>query len=198
MKKILGSLVSCLFISSVNATPITIDFDDLASDFTVGAHYSGLGVTFVDAFTTTYGYLPGGTSPIAISHTSGYQPQPNDPIEAIFGFSVSSVSLTGLDVGLNGFVFSAYDAVVGGNLLATDQVFGSSVGVGEFFNLSLSATGIRRVEFSQVRNVTGDGVVFDNFVFDTDASAVPVPGSIALLGLGLAGLGFSRKRKEAV
>lgn len=199
MKKILVSLIGYVFIGTVNAAPITIDFDDLGTGVTVGGHYSGLGVTFVDAVTNSFGTLPGGTAPISIFHSlSGSQPQPADPIEAIFSSSVSSVSLTGIDVGLNGFVLSAYDAVAGGSLLATDQIFGSNVGVGEFFTLSLAAIGIRRVEFSQVRNVAGDGVTFDNFVFDADVSAVPEPGSLALLGLGLAGLCFTRKKKEAM
>lgn len=175
MKKeyLFAVILVCWFVMPVSATPATINFDDLASGVSVGSTYDSLGVNFADALTDNNGSLPGGTPPTSIMHSfSSYQPQPNSPIIATFNFPVSSVSLTGIDVGENGFVLSAYDAITGGNLLASDQVFGDDIGVSEFFTLSLSATGIRRVEFSQVQNLGGgDGLVFDNFVFDSEAKS---------------------------
>jgi len=163
MKKIILALFSCLCFSSANATLVTIDFDDLSSGITVGSNYSGLGVTFVDAVTSSNGSLPGGTTPTSIMHSSSaYGPQPSNPIEAIFNSLVSSVSLTGLDVGGDGFILSAYDAISGGNLLTASQIFGSGYGIGQFFTLNVSAAGIQRVEFSQLTNTHGDGIAFEN------------------------------------
>lgn len=181
--------------AAAQASPVTINFDSLGSDVVVGSTYAGLGVTFSNAVTAALS-LPGGSGSISIGAVSGgYQPQPSNPIVATFTTGVSSVSLTGLDVGLNGFVMTAYDAAVGGSVVDTDQVFGSSVGIGEFFTLNLTGSNIFRVEFSQVRNVVGDGVLFDNFVFDK-AGTVPEPSSLLLAALGMAGLvSVSRKRR---
>jgi len=38
--------------------------------------------------------------------------------------------------------------------------------------------------------------MIDNVIFDVAAAAVPEPGSLALLGLGLAGMGLARRRKK--
>ena len=42
-----------------------------------------------------------------------------------------------------------------------------------------------------------EGVLIDNVVLEGDLIPVPEPGSLALFGLGLAGLGFARRRKVA-
>ena len=204
MKKICCLLVG-LLVGSVNAAPIVIDFDDLGPGVSVDGHYSGLGVTFVDATTNSFGSLPGGSAPTAINHsTSGFVPQPSDPIEAIFSSLASSVSLTGLDVGNDGFILSAFDAVSGGNLLATEQIIGIGDGVGASSTLTVAATGIKRVEFSQVRDLPdgiSDGIAFDNLSFVVDSStpitppSIPEPLTLGLFALGLAGIGCSRKRK---
>lgn len=206
MKRIM-SVLGCLFaISTANATPVVIGFDDLSAGVVVGGHYSGLGVTFVDALTTSSA-LPGTSTPTALRHTDTYRPQPSNPIEAIFDSAVDSVSLTGIDVGVAGFVLSAYDDVSGGNLLAYSEVFGTDLGVGQSFTLSVAATGIRRVEFSQAHLDQTDGILFDNFTFEVaqvspppppaTPADVPEPISAALFGLGLVGIGASRMRRKS-
>ncbi len=47
-----------------------------------------------------------------------------------------------------------------------------------------------------ITNTDPGGLAYDNFTFNSVAS-VPEPASIALLGLGLAGIGFSRRKKGA-
>lgn len=194
-KQTLAALAIALTTLTTQAAPVTIDFDELASGVAIGATYAGLGVTFSNARTFNFSGLAGASNPMAIgSISSGVQPQPSDPISATFAFGVSTVSLRGLDIGQNGFVLTAYDALVGGSVLDTEQVFGPEVGVGSFFDLTVLGSGIRRVEFSQVRNITGDGAVFDNFSFDR-GNTVPEPGSMALAALALLALGGSRRRK---
>ena len=56
-----------------------------------------------------------------------------------------------------------------------------------------SANGIRRFTFD---NFAAGYVSIDNLVARTSA-AVPEPGPLALLGLGLAGLGLCRRRRDA-
>lgn len=86
---------------------------------------------------------------------------------------------------------------------------GVSVGMLNGTNVTLAATGNQGVQGTSYVNIDlaegFDSIVFKStsyaFEFDNIAwsanRAVPEPGTIALLGLGLAGLGFARRRRAA-
>jgi hypothetical protein len=186
------------FIISVsgfaNAGLIEIDFDDLSSGTVVGDNYLGQGVSFVDASITSVA-LTGMSAPNGINRLGSYTFDQNNPITAIFSTLISSVSLTGYDIGSAGFIMKAYDMQVGGNLLQTASFVGPDIGVGTNHTLSLNIEGIRRIEFSQILVGGGDGVVFDNFSFNT--AEVPEPSTFAIFALGMIGLASRRFKKQS-
>ncbi len=64
---------------------------------------------------------------------------------------------------------------------------------GDYFGIASS--GITHA--TMVNNGGYDYVFIDNFTYSAGATAVPEPASLALLGLGLAGIGFARRKKSA-
>jgi hypothetical protein len=196
---ILAFLALTLTASVVKAD--TINFDTGTPDNSVGSFYSALGVTFTNATFDSNGFLPGGTAPNAIRATvgdnNGYFVSSANPIAALFSLAQTSVSLTGVDVGAGGFRMVAYNALVGGSVVDTQTVFGSGIGVGEFYTLTVTGSNILRIEFFQVTpGLGGDGIVFDNLVYGGSAP-VPEPATMLLFGMGLAGTaGAIRKRRN--
>lgn len=206
MKRILtiaGLLFGWLLALPALAQTVTLNFDDGTAGSLVGGHYSAQGITFQDARWVNMGSgLPGMSGTMGINHATGsYEWGPSTPVIATFAQPASSVSVDGIDVGTQGLVITAFDAPTGGTQVATQQVFGTGVGVGEFYTVTVTGANIRRVEISQVTTGSGDGMLLDNFrvTFAAPAVVTPVPtlelgGLAGLVALIMLGTALQRKR----
>jgi len=194
-----GCCIALLTGISENAqsAPITIDFDGLADGVAVTNQFSG--VTFSNTTNVNASSFATSSPNIIISTSGSYFPLQADAIFAVFTTGATTVSVNGIDVGARGVRIDAYDAAVGGSLLDFDSFTGVGVGSGSNPLLSVSGAGILRVELYGLNPDPDDGIGFDDFTFDTTAAvaAASEPPTLALLGLGFAGLGAMRRRRAA-
>jgi len=207
MRKLFGLASAILFATTVACHAVTINFDDGTSGSPVGSFYSGLGATFSNASWASNFGLAGSSGPLGIIATdnggtssNAFQWTGGTPVVALFSSAATSAGVRGVDVGENGLRIDAFDATVGGNLVDTMTVFGTGAGVGQFFDLSVTAGSILRVEMYQVLNLGGDGIVLDDFSFNGSA-ATPIPATLPLFATGLGALGllgWRRKRKATL
>lgn len=188
--------------ASAQATTI-IDFNDGASPNAIGVFYQALGVTFANAIWDDVSAINesdvgAGGLKLAAAGASALMPNPLNPIIAIFSQAVSAASIAALDLGGDGVHINAFDDVIGGNIVAATELFGSAGGEGNNQVLSITGSGIRRLEIFRPLDTHQDGVAFDNFSFTTQAiTATPEPASLLLCATGLVGLGaWTRRRRR--
>jgi hypothetical protein len=116
-----------------------------------------------------------------------------DPLDQVSAAFVTSVSFTYISDSAVSGAIRAFDA--GGALLDSAlSAVGSQPGNQAFETLTVSAGDIRRIEIDGFADVIIDTITFDD---PQGVVNVPEPGSLAILGLGLAGLGFARRKKAA-
>jgi hypothetical protein len=79
-------------------------------------------------------------------------------------------------------------------------VFGVLNSGGATVNEPVNYTGISAVRFSNAGNAVYriDNITFSYTCEGSDCVSVPEPGTLALLGMGLLGMGLSRRRKKAL
>ena len=170
---------------------VSIDFDTGTDGNAIGGFYAGQGVTFANAeFTSNFG-LAGSSGDLGVRAPGTYAFGPGNAVTGTFSSAVSSVTVRGIDVGAAGIRLAAFDAF--NNPLGSTTAFGPGIGVGYFFDVTITTAGIRSFAFSQDNPCCGDGVLFDNFSF---TNGVPEPDSWALLiaGFGLTGATIRRRR----
>jgi len=193
-----------LTFSAAATSAAVIDFDDLAggslsAGTLVTNQYAGVGVTFVDSYTGGAhaenflgSLMPGSSAPNVLWTDQGGGSLSGQYLEVLFSSAVTGVSaLFGTSLGAD-ITLEAYSGTTLLNSLtlvgsvSSGGVLSGTIGVGD--------AGVTSARFF---SNSGGGRSFnfsiDNLAFNS--GTVPEPGTLALLGLGLAGLGVSRRRK---
>ena len=185
-----------LLCATIAQASTTIDFNDGTNGEPIQSFYSVLGVTFSNAEWNNLitGYTP--TDPSGLRMVAvgpNFSPKAANPIVIGFTQAAAEVSIVADNVNANGVRIDAYDAIVGGSLVDSQQAVGISglTNSNANFNLSVSAGSIFRVELYQPFSVESEGVLFDNLSF---TFAIPEPGTASMLGGALALVIFLRRR----
>ena len=185
------AIVACFGISGVsNATVITLDFDTAAtgSNITSSPLSTSAGTITASASGGSMYLSTGGSGGFSGNGLRHDQNSNSDFAQLAFDFDVSSVSF--LYAGfLSGYFYG--------------EVLDSSFSVLDTFTdfdtnndlpggpVTLSGLDIRYFRFSD----TQAGLSFSGVDNVQIATSVPEPTTLALMGLGLAGIGFRRKKK---
>lgn len=201
-------LLACAFAQTATATPVSIsqaafsgaetviDFNSIANSQSITNQYSAQGVTFSGALVGLTN--PGDTnlfngSTIASNWIYGGSGNTGASWSAVFG---SVQSLVGFFVETNAGDDVTIEAFLGATSLGAVNFPNPNGPTVDFIGIQ-DLGGFDRITVTTAIDVNGF-FAMDNFRFEGGGSnQVPEPGSMALIGLGLAGVLFTRRRYRA-
>jgi len=182
-----------IFLAASGARAELVDFETKEPFYCEFANQTDNGLSFSHDFAACF-----------------YGPSPNnadfptEPPSVVMGIGYSDIAITRVD----GLTFNLFNLDLafgpfghGGLLTDTTAVTGFLAGGGtisttltvgyDFANYALNWTGLTSVVFGELQ-ASSEYLTFDNIEYNT-AQAVPEPGTLFLLGLGLAAMGFARR-----
>jgi len=198
MKKIV-CLFTCLFIGSANAG--IIDFEGLPQSAACGSPFTSLSASGFN-FTTGHSHICNPTrTDLAFNGTDWFAHDSNSTItmteasNSLFdfnGFDLAEIFINQSSLTLTVTGFLSGGGTVS-QLYTTDGINDGGGALADFQTFSLNSS------FSNLTSVTFSGALnygLDNLIVN-ESVPVPEPTSLALLALGLAGIGYARKKKSA-
>ena len=181
----LALLAVLLSPMAANADPIVLDFDGA----TLGSFQTGN--LSEDGYTIT---VDAGHYDI---FSSGGGNQYFHIDEQMFGLTTVTLSMEGGGL-FDALSFDVVQAAIASNVFDIVAIGGTGIvsapTVQGLFNFGAGFQGISALVITQTVSAAGIGFGFDDLTLE--AVTIPEPGTLALLGIGLLGMGLSRRRKK--
>ena len=177
-------------VNLASGNPVTVD------GFTTTTTTGGGSISFIGSGQFTGLHLGGANTPglytlnfselitsIVIEFDALSSTGPNLPVETLFNFATNN------GVAAIGYT-NQFGTIFDGTTITSTENDGQ--GIIDFMGAAFST-----FSFDHNQGFGQNGFVIERLVVTTaDVAAVPEPGTLALLGIGLAGMGFSKRKKK--